>query len=204
MPNATMATPQRGGAHKPSQHRNSDSAPPHVFPSTIPGDMGSRPQTSGGASSTMEMKETVERRCILWTHDESFSKEEVVLNLDLFPPGSVKLGELMAIFALKTDAAVRDFQDKSPTPKRGMESLAASMQLDASLGNLKSSTDSIGEGQHDVDHGRRYLFAVKGMSKELKAKHPHLEISVAKHIADVFGFKPRSNVLVTTVRQPKD
>jgi hypothetical protein len=113
--------------------------PPTRTNSTI--DMNSGPQTSGGGSS-MDGRETVERRCVLWTHDEAFSKEEVVLNLDLFPAGGVKAGDLMAIFALRTDAAVRDFQDKSPTPKKGLEHLAVSQQLDASVGNLRTDDTS--------------------------------------------------------------
>ena len=157
----------------------------------------SRPQTS--SSSMSQTREPVERRCVLWIHDEQFSKEEVVLNMDLFPAGSVKPGDLIAIVALKTDVAVKDFQDKNLSAKKGTE-LSASLQPDTNFEEQKSSTGSVSvDGQHNVDKEKRYLFAVKDMSKEIKAKQSNLEISIAKHIADVFGFKHRSNVLLTTV-----
>jgi DEP domain-containing protein 5 len=159
---------------------------------------GSRPQTS--SSSVSKAREPVERRCVLWIHDEQYSKEEVILNTDLFPVGTVKPGDLLAIVALKTDVAVKDFQERNASAKKGTEPFSASLQPDINVEERKSSTGSVSvDGQHDIDQQKRYLFAVKDMSKELKAKQPNLEVSIAKHIADVFGFKHRSNVLLTTV-----
>jgi hypothetical protein len=40
------------------------------------------------------------------------------------------------------------------------------------------------------------------MTKEMRAKHSNLEISVAKHVADAFCLKHRSSVLITTVCRP--
>jgi hypothetical protein len=163
---------------------------------TMDGDV--RPQVLGAMESDVP-KEPVERRCTLWVHEEQFAKDEVIINLDLFPKDSVKPGELMAIVALKTDTGVRDFQDRSPTLKRGSDSTGASQKMDAGSADLKALRDSL-DHQHDTDMDRRYLFAVKDMSKEMKAKHPNLEISIGKQIADAFGFKQRSNILLTTVR----
>lgn len=106
----------------------------------------------------------------------------------------------MAIIALKADSAVRDFQDKNPAAKKGADSLSASLPPDPSMSHGKLSDSTSVDGQHDIDHGRRYLFAVKEISADLKAKSPSLEVSIAKHIADVFGFKRNSSVLLTTVR----
>jgi hypothetical protein len=165
---------------------------------TLLGEKGSRPQTSSSAMS--RSREHVERRCILWVHDEQFSKEEVVLNMNLLPEGTVKPGDLLAIVALKADTAGKEFQDKNLLAKKGTELLSASVQVDTSAAERKSLTGSISvDASQDIDLGKQYLFAVKDMSKELKAKHPTLEVSIAKHIADVFGFKNRSNVLLTTV-----
>jgi hypothetical protein len=147
---------------------------------------------------TVPPKPIVERRCNIWVHDESFSKDEVVLNLDLF--GDVKPEELMAIVALKTDSGVRDFQDKAQASKTNGENIAPAAQAERSHANPKSPIQANGgEVNHDVDLGKRYLFIAKDMPKEMKIKQPSLEISVAKHIADVFSLKHRSNVLVTTV-----
>jgi hypothetical protein len=143
----------------------------------------------------------IERRCILWVHDESFSKEEVVLNLDLFP--DVKPGDLMAIVALKTDTGVRDFPEKAQSTKRDPESLAASMQRERSSSHPRSpGPNNGGDTKNQADVGNRYLFVAKDMPKDIKSKQLGLELSVAKHIADVFCLKHRSSVLLTTVCTP--
>jgi hypothetical protein len=148
-----------------------------------------RPSTSSGART----RDHVERRCTVWVHDEQFSKEEVLLNLDLFPANTVKPGDLMAIV---TDNAVRDLQDRSASSKKVLESLPASFQPNLNGLDIESHNDCTCNMDHDES---RYLFAVKDMSKELKSKQPSLEVSVAKRIADVFGFKHRAEVLLTTV-----
>jgi len=146
-------------------------------------------------------KPTIERVCNLWVHDEGTSKDEVILNLDLFP--DVKAEELMAIVALKTDSGIRDFQEKAQASKNDNDSLVTSAQSERSSSNPKSPSQANGKDiKHDVDLGKRYLFVAKDMSKEMKAKQSNLEVSVTKHIAEVFGFKNRSNVLLTTVRFP--
>jgi hypothetical protein len=61
----------------------------------------------------------IEQRCNIWIHDNNFSKEKVVLNMDLFP--EVKYKQLMAIVALKTDSGIRDFQDNVQTSKKNGE-----------------------------------------------------------------------------------
>src|SRR3954471_5761443 len=99
----------------------------------------SRPLTAASDTGTAQydpppLKPAVERRCNLWVHEEAFSKDEVVLNLDLFP--EVKAGELMAIVALKTDTGVRDFQEKAQT-KDG-DTLTAAMQRERSNSNPRS------------------------------------------------------------------
>lgn len=144
------------------------------------------------------MKLPVERKCVLWNHDEGFSKEEVVINLDLFP--DVKAGELLAVVALKTGPAIQDFQEKAQTSKKDVDTLATAMQRERSNSNPRSpGTVNDNHPKHDIDLGKRYLFIAKDMSKEMKTKQPQLEVSVAKHIADLFCLKHRSNVLVTTV-----
>lgn len=53
-----------------------------------------------------------------------------------------------------------------------------------------------------VDSGqpsKRYIFVVKDMPKELKVRFPHVEIYVAKQIADVFGMKKGSQVTLAPV-----
>ncbi|TGO15044.1 hypothetical protein BTUL_0045g00540 [Botrytis tulipae] len=161
----------------------------------------SRPVTSCSSTGTVQhdpipLKLPVERRCNLWTHDEMFSKDEVVLNLDLFP--DVKAGELMAIVALKTDSAFRDFQDKSALNRTDVDSGTASGQFGSYIWS-QSGHDHRGKGsKHDMGFGKRYLFLAKDMPNDLKLKQSALEVSLAKPIADVFNLKHRSNVILCT------
>lgn len=58
--------------------------------------------------------------CTLGVHDEAFSKEEVLVNSSLFPPGSLAIGTALRITALEADSPSRSFK-----PQRA-ESLSAS------------------------------------------------------------------------------
>ncbi|KAG4437109.1 hypothetical protein IFR05_007407 [Cadophora sp. M221] len=168
----------------------------------------SRPTTAASDTGTIQhdpvpLQLAVERRCVLWVHDEGFSKEDVVLNLDLFP--EVKPGDLMAIMALKTESGVRDFQEKTQISKRDSDTLATSMQRERSSSNPRSpgaangnSNEHGSDAKHDADFWNRYLFIARDMPKDMKVKQPNLEVSVAKHIADTFCLKPRSSVLLST------
>jgi DEP domain-containing protein 5 len=160
-----------------------------------------RPSDTETQNDSVSPRACVEKRCNLWTHEESFSKHEVVLNLDLFP--GVNPGDLMAIVPLKADMGVRDHQEKTQGLKKDSDSLPPSMQRDRSHSNPNSfSQGSVADSRQDIDLENRYLFIAKDMSREIKEKPQGLEVSVAKHVADIFGFKHRSNVLVTTVRLP--
>jgi SEA/GATOR complex protein SEA1/DEPDC5 len=189
-------TPRRGNQPQPS-HLRQVSNGSSDFKAT------SRPVTAASDSGKVQhdsvpVKLPIERVCVLWSHDEAFSKEEVVINLDLFP--DVRAGELLAIVALKTESVARDFQEKAQTSKKDVDTLATAMQRERSNSNPRSpGLVNDNHSKHDVDLGKRYLFIAKDMSKEIKAKQPKLEVSVAKHIADLFCLKHRSNVLITTV-----
>ncbi|TVY94159.1 Vacuolar membrane-associated protein [Lachnellula willkommii] len=143
------------------------------------------------------VKLPTQRKCTLWVHEEAFSKDDVVLDLDLFP--DVKPGELMHVVALKADSGVRDFQEVAQPSRKDGDSLSATMQRQRSNSNSDSpSTASGNYARRDSDTGKRYLFIAQEMSKEVKAKQSRFEISVAKHIADLFGLKHRAQVLVST------
>ncbi|KUJ07054.1 vacuolar membrane-associated protein-like protein IML1 [Mollisia scopiformis] len=193
MPPILPSTPRRGTQRASHLRQVSNGSADIMF--------NSRPVTSSDSSTlhhdTTPSKVRIERRCTIWVHDEGYSKDEVVLNLDLFP--NVKPGELMAVVALKTDSGVRDFQDKAQFAKIEPEVLGTAMQREDSNSNPRSpGTANPNDVKHDVDVGNRYLFIAKDMPKEMKTRQPTLEVSVAKHIADVFCLKHRSNVLLTT------
>jgi hypothetical protein len=143
-------------------------------------------------------KVPVERRCVLWIHEEPLSKDEVLLNLGLFP--NIKPGELMAIIPLKSESGVRDYKEMPQVSNTGASDMPTAMQRDRSSSNPRSiSQDNGTDISHDVDLRRRYLFLAKDIGADLKSRQPGLEVSVAKHVADMFSFKHRSSVLVTTV-----
>ncbi|CAK7567797.1 MAG: vacuolar membrane-associated protein iml1 [Sporothrix epigloea] len=168
----------------PYQQHQRPASQQHV--SSIP----SRTHSPETVSSNSTIRETsaskiplpeFERTCTV-TVNESFAPDEVLLNLDHFDDG-VQPGQLIAI-------------DVLPDQRYGQNA------TNASSGNSNSATSG-GTGDNagppGRDAGRRYLFIVKDMPKELKARHPTVEIYVAKRVADAFGMKKGSTVLLTPV-----
>lgn len=142
------------------------------------------------------------------TINEAYARDEVLLNLNLFDD-SIQPGQLMAIDVLPDQRANYNSMRRSTATGR-KEDLSSSVIYTGSVGNgdnastyggsTTAGTDTASNaGQPDLDSGRRYLFIVKDMSKETKARHSTVQIFVAKRIADVFGMKKGSTVLLTHV-----
>lgn len=190
------STPRRGTQTQRASHLR------HVSNgSSNTNSVNSRPVTAVSDTGTVQhnplpQKSRSERKCTLWIHEETISRDEVVINLGLFP--GVQEGDLMAIVPLKTDSGVRDFLDTTQAAKLDGDALSTVMQRERSSSNPNSPGAASGT-QYDVDLKGRCLFIAKDMSKEMEAKQPNLEISVAKQIADIFCLKARSQVLVITV-----
>lgn len=162
---------------------------------------GSASSSNTGTVQHDPVKLPTERKCILWVHEEAFSRQEIIVDLEIFP--DVKPGDLLGVVALKAESGVVDFQNKAQTSRADGETLSAGMQRQRS--NSNSDTHSTGTGTYarkDSDVGKRYLFTAQEMPKDMKLKQPSLEISVSKHIADLFSLKHRSQVLVSTVSVP--
>lgn len=128
------------------------------------------------ADSKDDIQASLRRRCTV-TVNESFARDDILLNLDLFPR-SFRPGMLVSIDIQKPEVS----KAQSTVAKR-----IASQDAGKSA--------SVDSGQPS----RRYIFVVKDMPKELKARFPHVEIYVAKHIADVFGMKKGSQVVLAPV-----
>jgi hypothetical protein len=124
----------------------------------------------------------LERQCTI-TVNESFARDEVLLNLDLLGT-HVKPGSLMAIDVLTPEA------DNKPTQNTLGKQASQDRAKEASPSNSFRAADS----------QKRYIFKVKEMPKELKIRYPTAEVYVAKHIADAFGMKRGTQVLLTPVR----
>ncbi|KZF23293.1 hypothetical protein L228DRAFT_246048 [Xylona heveae TC161] len=196
-----------------SSLRNSDRG--NSRPSSIAApDSNSRP-TSSRASTVTLLAPTrhVERVCNVWVHEEAFSKEDVVLDIALFPKGTVRVGDLGEIAGFNTTTAVRDFQDAAQSTFKetgGGRSVAEGTSIEPastlserklSGANILSLDESRGslESSRDVDPHKKYCFIIKDITSEQRAKYPNLQVSVSSKIANRFGFKNRTKVLISTI-----
>lgn len=122
---------------------------------------------------------SMRRKCTV-TVNESFARDEILLNLDLFS-SNYRPGMLVSLDVLKPEVS----KQQSTAAKR----LAA---LDPARHGAADPTQT----------SRRYIFVVKDMVREVKTRFPHVEVYVAKQIADVFGMKKGSQVILAPVRLP--
>lgn len=132
-----------------------------------------------------EKPRKAERYCAV-TVNEGYSRDEVLLNLDLIG-SDIKPGTLMSIAVLKSDF---------PKSSAGFGSLKKQQPHD-DAGSLRYQ----GLGPSDPSClGHQYIFVAKDISKETKARLPDTEVFVTKHIADAFGMKKGSVVMLAPVR----
>lgn len=152
---------------------------------TSAGSPGSPRSTSTHSTIKEDRRRRAERYCQVAVND-GYARDEVLLNLDLLG-GDVKPGSLMSITPLKGDAA------RSASGAYGSVSKQPQEHCDS------SKAASGGHADHDCQHNR-YIFVAKDMPKEMKARQPDVEVYVVKHIADAFGMKKGSQVLLAPVR----
>ncbi|KAF2630923.1 hypothetical protein BU25DRAFT_488394 [Macroventuria anomochaeta] len=156
------------------------------------------------------LKQTkVQKICTLWTHDENFSRDDIVFNSDKFPELPTTPGTLLQIVAINTGTSVRDFSSTTKVPSHDAAQVKAEpLSKDANdtqsrksrRGSFSRTIDEHGSvvpGGHDVDTEKIYIFALKPLPQDLKSKHANLQISIAEKIAKVFGFRNRTQVIIT-------
>lgn len=160
-----------------------------------------RPHSPDSVSSSATIREPLpaakqtpdfERTCIV-TVNEGFTRDEVLMNLDHFD--SVQPGQLMAIDVLP-DQRPGFGSYRRTTARKDEHASSPAETADAATTSSAATADGAAS-QPELDTQRRYLFIVKDMPAQLKSRHPSVEIYVAKHIADVFGMKKGSAVLLT-------
>jgi hypothetical protein len=138
----------------------------------------------------------VQKVCILWTHDDNFSRDEIVFNSDKFPELPTGAGSLLQIVAIQEDHAVRNFQ---AGPKSAQHDLAQQKSDAASKDGYihghprrhrrDSNTITLDEngstipGGRDIDADKAYVFVPKTLPPDLKSKYPNLQ--VCKVLIDV-------------------
>lgn len=145
---------------------------------------------------------SVRRLCSLSIHDESFSADDVVVNLSQFPADNIHGGDLlyvptqgltgwrltMTVAVLRQITALRD-------PDRDVENSRNSMQTASSDRNRKRDTSHDREASAPVfiaavagiqgaphlddlhlDRSKRHVFVAKGTSPEQNAKQPGVQV----------------------------
>lgn len=142
------------------------------------------------SKSVPSIKQTrVQKVCTLWTHDDSFSREDIIFNGEKFPEIRVRPGSLLQIVAINPGTAVRDFQ---PTAKNTQTEAAQargeyanrdnggdSYSKRSRRGSLTITVDENGStllGGREVDVEKAYIFAPKPLPADLKAKHANLQV----------------------------
>lgn len=116
---------------------------------------------------------SLEKKCTLWVHDEIFSKEPAIINMKIFD--NIHPDDLLSVSSLGAETYSHEIPENSST------------QESRKLNGMKT--------EHFLNLRTRYLFFARTIPG---VAIPGLEISVSKHVADTFGLKHRSNVIVTT------
>jgi hypothetical protein len=127
----------------------------------------------------------------LWVHDDSFSKDDVLINPSTFDGAELSPDHLVEIACLRSSSEVRDFQANPDEPDEDY---------------MKEDNHSLGR-QHsresqelfDTDNRAKCLLSLRPLPEEMKVKHPSMTISITGTIASAFGFRNRSQVVARLV-----
>jgi hypothetical protein len=132
----------------------------------------------------------VQKVCTLWTHDDNFSRDEIVFNGEKFPELPTSAGALLQIVAIHTDNAVRDFHTgPKSTSGDATQSKTDTLHKDANVDHhpkrhrRDSITITIDENGSTIPEGRQidtdkaYVFVPKALPANLESKYPNLQVS---------------------------
>ena len=161
-------------------------------------------------STTNGRPTRVQKICTLWTHDDNFSRDDVVFNGERFTELPATPGSLIQVIALKYGTATRDFQPSSRVQKDNGQSKVADSKDNAGpslsrrgrKGSVRLTLDENGaviQEDREVDVEKSYIFVAKPFPTDLRSKHSNLQVSIAEKIARVFGLRNRMQVIVTLV-----
>ncbi|KAJ5653664.1 Vacuolar membrane-associated protein iml1 [Penicillium lividum] len=129
-------------------------------------------------------------QCTLWVHDEMFSREEILLNPSAFGESGVQVGDVVEILPVRPSG---DTVHSTLKPDAGLKT-ARESHADMSLGSQSENTSKF-----KTPLQSRCLFVVKPLPQDVKTRHPKLEISVTSSVANIFGYKNRTQVTLSIV-----
>lgn len=131
----------------------------------------------------------LQKVCTLWTHDDNFSRDDIVFNGDKFPELPTTAGSLLQIIPISSGTSVRDFQSPAKTVHHAAaQGKSENASQDAGTeahpkrsrrGSLTITLDENGSvipGGRDVDTEKAYVFVSKALTPDLKSKHPNLQV----------------------------
>lgn len=140
-------------------------------------------------SASHPQQARVQKVCTLWTHDDNFSRDEIVFNSEKFPEVPTGAGSLLQIVAIQEDNAIRNFhagpksaQHDSAQHKHDASSRDVHNQGHPRRHRRDSNTITLDEngstipGGRDVDADKAYVFVPKPLSPDLKSKYPNLQV----------------------------
>lgn len=175
---------------------------PHAEAERVIGETADAGEGPKGTNETSSSS-SVERLCSLRTHDDSYSKDEVLLNLALFPRDTVKPGQLFQVVPQISATVTKDFEHRHElkASHRGGEDAENSHGKEPST---QPSTEASAKGESALSSGdvfdasTRYVFKVKEMASEL-SRIPAGQISISSTIASAIGFKNRAQVMLSPI-----
>ena len=134
----------------------------------------------------------VQKVCTLWTHDDNFSRDEIVFNGEKFPELPTVPGSLLQIVPINSGTAIRDFQSALKSteidvvqekPEGARKDTGADSHSKRSRrGSITITIDENGSavpGGRDIETEKAYVFVSKVLPPDLKSKHPNLQVSHA-------------------------
>ncbi|KAJ5739951.1 Vacuolar membrane-associated protein iml1 [Penicillium manginii] len=129
-------------------------------------------------------------QCTLWVHNDPFSPEEILLNPSVFGESGVQVGDLVEILPVR---APGDSIHSGVKPDSDIKTARESHP------DLSTTTQSDGTSKFKTPLQSRCVFVVKPIPQDIKLRNPRLEISVTGNVANTFGFKNRSQVVLSIV-----
>ncbi|KAJ5987826.1 Vacuolar membrane-associated protein iml1 [Penicillium waksmanii] len=129
-------------------------------------------------------------QCTLWVHNDPFSPEEILLNPSVFGESGVQVGDLVEILPVR---APGDSIHSGVKPDSDIKTARESHP------DLSTTSQSDGTSKFKTPLQSRCLFVVKPIPQDIKLRNPRLEISITGNVANTFGFKNRSQVVLSIV-----
>ncbi|KMU80760.1 vacuolar membrane protein [Coccidioides immitis RMSCC 3703] len=190
---------QSGGIKGPQRKQfQPASAEARSMRATIASLQDSKVDSARPDSPQYSPKSPSKRSCTLWVHDETFSREEVLCNLQALPDFGLNVGYLVEVSVAQGDHLGSQLKPEAGSRYLQDEGSFTSPRWPIGAGGSASRSTFGGDAKlRSRKTPGKFLFIVKPFPPEVRAKHPNLQVSVANHVANAFGFKNRSQIHLT-------